>query len=395
MRQTLAIAAVAAVATLLLAGCSSSNSGTTTSTTTSAAPASSSGPTNPYPVPTASVKLVGDGATFPQPLLAAWGLQFHNEHSAVEASYPAPSGGSGKGISDITAKNVFFAGTDAPLNATQKANAPGILQFPETMGAVAVVYHIDGVGNGLKLDGETLGRIFTGAITKWNDPAIAALNGGTSLPATDVTIVYRSDSSGTSFVFTDYLSKASATFHDSGITGGKASKSPTWSKSTAKQLSGNGNDGIASNLKASTCNGCVGYVELTYLKSANLNAAQMKSHDGAFLAPTSDGASAAAASFVSSLPAPDGDWSAVSIVNAPGANSYPISSMTYMLVYQSHSTYDASKLSGQDPAQLQAAFKAWMWWCLHDGQQYSLALGYAPLPAEVVAVGEHALQMLN
>lgn len=388
MRQFLAIAAIAAV---LLAGCSGSSPGTTTPTTS----AGSSGPTNPYAVPAGHVKVVGDGSTFVQPIMSAWGSQFNNEHPSVEASYPAPSGGSGKGISDVTAKIVFFAGTDAPPNATQKAAMPGILQFPEAMGAVAVVYHVEGVASGLKLDGETLGKMFTGAIGFWDDAAIKALNPGATLPHTQVTIVYRSDSSGTSFVFTDYLSKASTSFHDSGITGGKASKSPTWSKSTAKQLSGNGNDGIASNLKASTCNGCVGYVELTYLRSASLDAAQMRSHDGAFLAPSSEGAQAAAASLSGSLPAADGDWSAVSIVNAPGANAYPISSMTYVLVYQSHTSYDSSKLGGQDPAQVQAAFKAWMWWCLHDGQQYSLALGYAPLPGTVVKIGEDALASMS
>lgn len=339
---------------------------------------------NPYAAPSSTTQVAGSGATFPKPLLESWGIQFNREEPKVQVSYAG--GGSGKGISDITAKNVLFAGSDAPMSPSEKAAAPGILQFPETLGLVAVAYNVAGVADGLKLDGATIGKIYTGDIKKWNDPAIAGLNPGVSLPANDIAIVYRSDSSGTTFVFTDFLAKTS----DSWATkmGAAASKKPDWTKSAATQLSGNGNDGVGTTVK-STPNS-IGYVELAYIQSLSLKAAKVKSHDGEFLAPTTAGASKAAESFVASLPAPSGDWSKVSIVDAPGAGAYPISSFSYMLVYDSVSAYGGKVSAGQ-----MQAFKAWMWWGLHDGQVYAEALGYAALPDEVVAIGVGALESIQ
>lgn len=382
-------------AALLVAGCTSPATETgepagTATGTNSAAAGTSTGPkaVNPYPPPSSTTQVFGSGATFPKPLIESWGIQYAREQSKVQVSYGG--GGSGKGISDITKKDVFFGGSDAPLTKSEKdaANAGGhnILQFPETLGVVAVAYNVKDIANGLKLDGETIGKIYAGDIKTWNDPAIAALNPGVDLPSASIAIVYRADSSGTTFVFTDYLSKTSPTFA-SKITP-SASKKPDWTKSSATQLSGNGNDGVGSLVK-STPNS-IGYVELAYVNSLSLKAAQVKSHDGGFLAPTTGGASAAAASFASSLPAPGGDWSAVSIVDAPGAGAYPISSFSYMMVYESLSAYGSKATADQ-----QAAFKAWMWWSLHDGQKYSEPLGYAKLPAEVVAIGEAALASLK
>lgn len=390
MRSLSTIAVLAAFA-LLLAGCSSTPTDPADGGSTTAPTANAGGQaeTNPHAPPSSTTQVFGSGATFPKPLIESWGIQYAREEPKVQVSYGG--GGSGKGISDITKKDVFFGGSDAPLSVSEKtaANAGGanILQFPETLGAVAVVYNVQGVATGLKLDGETLGKIYAGDVKKWNDAAIAALNPGVNLPDAAIAIVYRSDSSGTTFVFTDFLAKTSPTFA-SKVTA-SANKKPAWTeKSTATQLSGNGNDGVGSTVK-STPN-TIGYVELAYVNSLSLKAAAVKSHDGEYLAPSTGGASKAAAAKAANLPAPDGDWSAVSIVDAPGQGSYPISSFSYMLVYDSLAAYGSKATADQ-----QAAFKAWMWWSLHEGQAISEPLGYAPLPEAVVGIGEAALAAMH
>lgn len=394
--RTLSTIAVIAVASLLLAGCSSpaaDDNGQTpdgSGSTNDPAGTGSQGshPDNPYSPPSSTTQVFGSGATFPKPLLESWGIQYSHEESKVQVSYGG--GGSGKGISDITKKDVFFGGSDAPMSASEKsaANAGGntILQFPETLGAVAIVYNVKDIPNGLKLDGETLGKIYSGAIKRWDDDAIQALNPGVDLPDSSIAIVYRSDSSGTTFVFTDYLARTSPTF--AGAVSPGANKKPDWTKSSATQLSGNGNDGVGSLVK--TTPNSIGYVELAYVDSLALKAAQMKSHDGDFLAPTTEGASKAAASKAATLPAPDGDWSAVTIVDAAGEGAYPISSFSYIMVYDDLAAYGSKATANQ-----QAAFKAWMWWCLHDGQDLSEPLGYARLPESVVTIGEAALASLK
>lgn len=388
--RTFALLAIALLASAVLAGCSSStgDGGQPSNTATSAgghstqANGSGSGSTvekNPYATPSSTTQVYGSGATFPKPLIESWGLQFNAENPKVQVSYAG--GGSGKGITDITNKDVLFAGSDAPMSTTEKGNAPGVLQFPETLGAVGIVYNVAGSQDGIHLDGETLGKIYTGAIRKWNQV-------DEGLPANDIAIVYRSDSSGTTFVFTDYLGKASPTW--ASTMGAAATKKPDWTKSTATQLSGNGNDGVGNTVK--TTPNSIGYVELAYVNSLKLNSFAMKSHDGEHLRVTAAGAGKAASSFADSLPAPSGDWSKVSIVDAPGAGAYPISSFSYMLVYDSASAYGGKPNTGA--ANLQA-FKAWMWWSLHDGQVYSTALGYAPLPDSVVKIGEGALASIQ
>jgi phosphate transport system substrate-binding protein len=381
--RTLTLLALVALTATMLAGCSGGgNDGGSTGSN-----GGSTGGTqeqNPYDPPSSSTQVAGSGATFPKPLLESWGIQYNREESKVQVSYAG--GGSGKGITDITKKDVLFAGSDAPMSASEKAAAPGILQFPETLGLVAVAYNVNSIADGLKLDGETVGKIYAGDIKKWNDPAIAALNPGMSLPNSDIAIVYRSDSSGTTFVFTDFLGKTSTAWASK--MGAAASKKPDWTKSAATQLSGNGNDGVGTTIKGTP--NSIGYVELAYVHSLDLKAAKMKSHDGEFLEPTTEGASKAAAAAVPTLPAPSGDWSKVSIVDAAGPGAYPISSFSYMLVYDSLSAYGGKVSSSQ-----MQAFKAWMWWGLHDGQVYAEALGYAPLPAEVVAIGDSALASIR
>ncbi|MHB8633360.1 MAG: phosphate ABC transporter substrate-binding protein PstS [Thermoplasmatota archaeon] len=396
--------ALAAVLALLFAGCTAPAPPTTEPVATTQAGATTPGPaavttpatapttsapapdmsTGPYQAPAASVTLSGSGSTFVKPLVEAWAIQFANSYPAVQVSYGG--GGSGKGISDITGSLVAFAGTDAPLQPSDRAKAPGLLMFPETIGPVAIVYNVAGIQSGLHLTGEVLGRIYAGSITVWNDPAIAALNPGMSLPATTILTVHRSDSSGTTYVFTDYLGHASANW--SALMGAAPSKSPAWTRSSASQLAGNANDGVSTTVSNNA--GAIGYVDMAYAVQLSLNTAAIQNPAGEWSLPSSDGASKAAASVAGSLPTPDGDWSHVTIVNSAAPGAYPISSFTYLLVYNSTAAY-GGKVSGDQ----MAALKAWMWWDLHGGQADALTLYYAPLPDAVVHVGESALAMIH
>lgn len=372
-KQTLLTLALAAG--LLLAGCSGSTG-----------PATSDGlGANPYAVPSATVQVPGSGSTFAKPILDAWAGGFAQKAGTVQVGYGG--GGSGKGISDITAKLVVFGASDAPLSAAEKANAPGILQFPGTMGAVAVVYNVAGAQSGLKLTPDVLGRILIGDITKWSHADILALNPGASLPDSTIVFVHRSDSSGTTFAFTDYLGKASAEW--AAKMGAAPQKSASvFGPSTASKITGNGNEGVAANVK-STANS-IGYVELAFVKNLALNAAAIENKAGEFQSPTTAGVSTAAAAASATLPQPDGDWSQVSIANADGAGVYPISSFAYFMVYDSAAAY-----SGKFSNDQVKGMRAFMWWALHDGQVgYPEAKGYASLPAEVVAIGDKALSMM-
>lgn len=364
---------IVTVLTLALAGCLGGDK--------SVGPGQS---TTPFPVPASTTSVAGSGATFPKPLIETWALEYAKAQPTIQVSYAG--GGSGKGVKDITAKTVAFAGSDAPLTAAQTQAAPGILQIPETLGVAGVVYNVADLADGLKLDGETVGKIYSGDITRWNDAAIAALNPDVTLPDSEIAIVYRSDSSGTTFVFTDWLSKTSPTFASKVVP--SANTKPDWTKSTAKQLSGNGNDGVGSLVK--TTPNTIGYVELAFVKSLNLKSAALKNKAGEFVKISAEGGAKAAAGAAPSLPAADGDWSKVSIVDAPGAGSYPIATFTYMLVYPKLSDYD-----GKVTADQLNAFRNWLWWAIHDGQSYGPLLGYATLPAEVVKIGENALNSMT
>lgn len=334
----------------------------------------------PFPEPSKPTAITGSGATFPKPLLEAWSTEFADVDSKVRVSYAG--GGSGKGISDITAKNVVFAGSDAPMQPKERGAAPDILHIPETLGLVAVVYNVEGVPSGLRLTGDVVGQIFLGTIQRWNDAKIADLNPGVALPEKPITCFVRSDSSGTTFTFTDYLWRTGDAWANA--MGSAATKSPDWTKSTANVQKANGNDQVGGSVRQT--GNSIGYVELAFVKALKLNAAQLKNKAGEWVAPTTDGAAKAAAAAAGALPDPAGDWSKVSISNADGSGSYPVSTFTYMLVFAKLSDY-----GGKWNADQMNAFRNWLWWGLHDGQADAGELGYAPLPAGVVAIGEHAL----
>jgi len=298
----------------------------------------------------------GAGATFPFPLYSKWFSEYQKVAPDVQINYQ--SIGSGGGIKQFQEKTVDFGATDLPMTDEQLAKSPApVFHIPTVLGAVVLTYNLPGVEQGLKLDGTVVADLFLGKITKWNDPRIAKLNTGVKLPDTDVLIVHRSDGSGTSGIFTDYLSKVSAEWKSKVGTGTAVS----WPAG----LGGKGNEGVSGLVKQTP--GSIGYVELIYAKSNSLTYASMKNKAGKFVEPTMDSVSAAAAGASKSMPA---DFR-VSITDAEGKDSYPISGFTYLLVYQTMEKDKGGKIV------------KFLKWQLKDGGQFAGALHYAPLPKPV------------
>ena len=314
-----------------------------------------------------ALDLTGAGSTFDNPAFSKWFYDYAQK-TGVRVNYQ--SIGSGGGIRQLTEGTVDFAASDAPMTDDQISKAKGpVLQLPVVIGALAVTYNVPGVQQQLKLTGDVLADIYLGKITRWNDARLAALNAGVKLPATDILVVHRSDASGTSYIFTDYLSAVS----------------PSWKSGPGKGtdvswpagLGGKGNEGVAGQVKQTP--GTIGYVELAYAKQNKLPYARMRNAAGVFLEPTLEGTTAAAASAASKLTA-DTDFR-ISIVNAPGKDAYPIASFSWILLYKNQS--DAVK--GKALVDL-------INWCVTAGQPESATLDYAPLPANVVKIEQAQLK---
>lgn len=315
--------------------------------------------------------LTGAGATFPYPIYQRW---FYDYAQKTGTKINYQSIGSGGGIRQLSEGTVDFGASDGPMSDQELAAAKGgpVLHLPTVIGAVAVTYNVPGAPEGLKLSGDLLANILLGKVTKWNDPAIAALNPGVKLPTQDILVVHRSDGSGTTYIFTDYLSAAS----------------PAWKSAPGKGkevqwpvgLGGKGNDGVAGQIKQTP--GSIGYVELAYAKQNKLPVAAIRNAAGQFVLPSLEGATAAAAGFAKNLPA-NTDFR-VSIVNAPGATAYPISSFTWLLVYQNQK--DAAK--GRK-------LLDFVNWALTDGQKEVQALDYAPLPPNIVQLEQERLKTVK
>lgn len=332
-----------AITSLGVIACSSENTkpGSTTSQAASAAKG--------------AVDLTGAGATFPYPLYSKW-FATYAATTGVKINYQ--SIGSGGGIRQLSEGTVDFGASDSPMKDDEIAKAKGpVMHFPTVLGAVAVTYNLPNVAAGLKLTGPLLADIFAGRVTKWSDPKITVLNPGTKLPSNDILVVHRSDGSGTTFVFTDYLSAVSPAW----ASGPARGKEVSWPVG----LGGKGNEGVAGQVKQTP--GTIGYVELAYVKQNNLPYASIQNASGKFVAPSVEGVTAAAAGAATKLPA-NTDYR-ISIVNAAGADSYPISSFTWMLVYaQQTDSAKARKL------------KDFLKWAYTDGEKQASALDYAPLP---------------
>ncbi|MFL5401056.1 MAG: phosphate ABC transporter substrate-binding protein PstS [Myxococcales bacterium] len=318
------------------------------------------------PVLGASKLLInGAGATFPFPLYSKWFSTYNKMHPEVQINYQ--SIGSGGGIKQVTEKTVDFGASDAPMSDEELSRAQGIQHIPTVMGAVVLVYNVPGLQS-LRLTPETLAGIFLGKISNWNDPALAKDNPGAKLPDTPIAVAHRSDGSGTTYSFTDYLSKVSAQWKSGPGTG----KSVNWPAG----LGGKGNEGVTGLVKQNE--GGIGYVELAYANQNKLPVAEMKNHDGAWVKPTLEAVSAAAAK--AQIP----DDYRISITDQPGKDAWPISTFTYLLVYKDMP--DAAK--GE-------ALLQFVWWAAHDGQKLASALEYAPLPAPVVSKVESTLRKLT
>jgi phosphate transport system substrate-binding protein len=318
---------------------------------------------------TAQTQINGAGATFPNPIYTKWFSEYNKLHSDVAINYQ--SVGSGAGIQQMIKKTVFFGATDGPMTNEQLQSAPGkILHFPTVLGAVVPVYNIPGVSQELKFNGDLLANIILGKVTKWNDGAIAKLNPGVNLPSTDITVVHRSDGSGTTYIFVDYLAKVSPEF--------KKTVGVATSVKWPVGVGGKGNEGVAG--LVSQTPGSIGYVELIYALQNKIPYGTVQNMNGKFVKASTEAVTAAAASAATKMPA---DFR-VSITNAPGDDVYPISSFTWLLLYQ----------DAQDKKQAKIMVD-FLKWALADGQKYAPDLGYAPLPKPVVDLEMKALAQVK
>lgn len=310
--------------------------------------------------------LTGAGATFPAPLYQRWADEYH-KRTGVQVNYQAI--GSGGGIQQITAATVDFGATDVPMTDQELGDAGAeILHVPTAFGAVAVVYHLPGVPGGLRLTPEALAGIFLGTITAWDDPAVAAANAGVVLPPTGISVVHRSDGSGTTGVFSAYLSRVSAAWRWR-VGAGKELEWPTG-------VGGKGNEGVAALVKLIP--GSVGYVELAYAKQTGLATAAVRNRSGNFVLPELTGVTAAAET--AKVPAD----LRFSVVNAAGARAYPLVAATWLLVRRQQ----------RDPDRAGRLVR-FLWWAIHDGQRYNQPLLYAPLPPSLVVRAEQMLRSLT
>ncbi len=317
----------------------------------------------------APLTVTGAGATFPYPLYSKWFYEYSNAHPGVNFNYQ--SIGSGGGIRQITAGTVDFGATDTPMKDADMAKLPGpIFHIPTAIGAVAVVYNLKGVGPGLKLTQEALADIFLGKITRWNDPKIASQNPGAKLPGEDIVVAHRSDGSGTTDIFTNYLSTVNPGWKEK-VGRGKSVRWPVG-------LGGKGNEGVAGSVKQTP--GAIGYVELAYATQNRMAMAALRNREGSFVPPSLESTSAAAAGASRTMPA---DFR-VSLVDAPGKDAYPICGLTWILVTKDQKDEAKGK-----------ALVAFLKWALHDGQKMNAPLLYAPIPGPVVEKVDATLKQIR
>ncbi|MFQ5476975.1 MAG: phosphate ABC transporter substrate-binding protein PstS, partial [Nitrosopumilus sp.] len=330
------------------------------------------------PDPNQEFTLTGAGATFPFPLIDLWRVEYNNVYDNVNLNYQ--SIGSGGGIKQHIEKTVNFAASDKPMSEAERELAPGTLHIPESIGGVVLVYNLPEVPDkGLNLTGDTIAKIFLGEITKWNDPAIVAENPELNLPDKEIVTAHRSDGSGTTFIFTDYLTTVSPTW-DEQIGAGKSVPWPSG-------LAAAGNEGVAGIVKSTEYS--IGYIELAYAFQTGMSYAYVQNAEkSAFIEPTLDSISAASSGVADTLPAAGDSWVGVSLVNAPGSDSYPLASFTYLLVY------DDLKPVTESREQALAVIHL-INWMITDGQEFSSSLLYVPLADKVTKLGQAGLKQVT
>jgi phosphate transport system substrate-binding protein len=305
-----------------------------------------------------NLQINGAGATFPAPIYEKWFSEYNRLHPTIQINYQPV--GSGGGINQLSSQVVFFGATDGPMNEEQSQGAPGtVLHFPTVLGGVVPIYNLSAVNADLRFTGQVLADIYLGKITRWNDPALTSLNPDAGLPDTNIAVVHRSEGSGTTYIWCDYLSKVSPEY---GQTVGVAT-SVQWPVG----LGARGNDGVTGLVRQTP--GSIGYVELIYAQQNNIPFGSVQNAAGQYVHASLESVTAAAAGAAQDMP----EDFRVSITNAPGETAYPISSFTWLLLYQ----------NPDDKARAQA-MNDFLRWALTDGQAYASELGYAPLPAEVV-----------
>ena len=312
-----------------------------------------------------SLLINGAGATFPFPLYSKWFSEYNKKHPQLKFNYQ--SIGSGGGIKQITEGTVDFGASDAPMTDEELSKAPNVVHMPTVLGSVVIIQNAPGLSK-LRLSAQTLSGIYLGKISKWNDPALAAENPGAKLPDQIISVVHRSDGSGTTWIFTDYLAKVSPEWKST-VGNGKSVKWPVG-------IGGKGNEGVTGVVKQTP--GAIGYVELAYANQNKLEPAEMKNNSGAYVLPSIKSTSEAAAGI--EIPS---DFR-VSVTNASGAGAYPIAGFTYLLIHKDQ----------QDPAKGKALVQ-FLWWASHDGQHFAAPLDYAPLPAPVVKKVETTIRTLT
>jgi len=333
----------------------------------SPAPGPAAADTAPAAKKDESISLTGAGATFPYPLYSKWISEYNKQNPNVKINYQ--SIGSGGGIRQITANTVDFGATDAPMKEDEAKQAPGkLFHIPATIGAVVVAYNVPEVTGALRLAPEVLVGIYAGKIKRWNDPKIKADNADAKLPAKDIAVIYRTDGSGTTAVFTDYLGKVSPEWKEK-VGVGKVVNWPTG-------LGAKGNEGVTGQVKTTPYT--IGYIERAYASQNKLPMAELKNKAGKFVAPSIEAMSAAA----DAVEMPEELF--VSLSDAEGEAVYPITSYSYLLVYE----------NAKDPIKGEALAK-YVWWGLHEGQKFSKDLDYAPIPAKVLAKVEARLKELR
>jgi len=324
------------------------------------------------------IKIDGAGATFPFPLIDLWRVKYTEKNPNISVNYQ--SIGSGGGITQHIGKTVNFAASDAPLTSKEVEAAPGSLHIPEAIGGITITYNLpEFQEKGLKLTSKNIADIFLGKITKWNDPAIKADNPDVKLPNKIILVAHRSDGSGTTFVFTDYLDKVSPEWHEKVGFG----KTVPWPVGVGAA----GNEGVANVVKGTPYG--IGYVELAFVLQNKMPYAYIQNADKtAFIVPSVETFAAAAKSLSSKLPQANEKWEGISINNAPGADSYPITSFTYIILYQNLEKVTKSKEQALETVN----FIKYM---ITDGQQYSAGLNYVPIPDQVVKIGLDGLSSVT
>lgn len=328
--------------------------------------------------PPPSVTLNGDGSSFIYPVLSAMGTNYSRTHSNVYVNYQAV--GSGQGVKDLTNKIVDFAASDFPLSDAQRTSAPNVLQIPTTVGAVVLAYNIPGLASGLQLDAPTVAGIFQGTITKWNDPAISTINSGLNLPNHNITTIHRSDSSGTTFVFTGWLNSTPGSGWNPAYGQNKNWLAP--GGTGAPQ-----NSGVATAILITPDS--IGYVESAYAIQNKMTQSYVKNPAGTYVQPSLVNATYAVSNSTGSLPSGDQSWKTINLLNKNGLDTYPIVSFSYVLVYKDLSVVNGMTL---DKAKALVDF---LWFAVHNGQSLSSGLDYVSLPSTVVQIDETSIQSIT